>query len=207
MKTCDSGLFPGGFARLLAMYGNHVPDMSEAHLPYSAQERERAKRPKGQIVSADFVPALFIFLGIFLGIIITWDTITSQATDVYAHNDMQRSAIVASDSLIRNAGSPSGWTASNVVVIGLSDGTSNVLSTLSVSRLLDIPYAQSKSLLGIAYDFYIEFNKTSGEAFTVNGTQAVYGVAPPSYANNTVVVRRLFMMNSVPGVMTMRVWS
>lgn len=161
---------------------------------------------KAQIVSADFVPSLFLFLGIFVGVIVSWNTTVNQIEDVNARNAMERAALGASDLLVRHEGNPSNWTFTNVIVPGLSDGPPNVLSESKAYELLFLDYTRAKELLGIPYEFYIEINKTLGTAFVVNGNETVYGLRP-SGANSTVVVRRFVMMGGKTGTLEVRVWS
>lgn len=161
---------------------------------------------KGQLISADFTPSLFLFLGILVGMLVTWDSVVSQIEDVNTRNDMERAALLASDSLVRGTGRPSNWSSSNVVVIGLSDGTPNVLNPDKAAALLTVNYNTSKELLGVPYDFYIELNRTSGSVFTVGGNQTLYG-SPPTNATNIIIVKRMIIMSGQTGTLTLKVWS
>ncbi|QQG39339.1 MAG: hypothetical protein HYS81_03035 [Candidatus Aenigmatarchaeota archaeon] len=162
---------------------------------------------KGQVISADFVVAFFIFLAIVLGLFLSWNGATDTIGQIYSRNAMQRAGGLAADSLVRSPGEPDDWTAASVTALGLADDAPNVLNADKVSRMLNVPYETSRNMLRMPTDFSLEINRTSGAAFTVNNTQAVYGTQPFANATNIVVVRRLVVMGGIPGVLTMKVWA
>jgi hypothetical protein len=142
---------------------------------------------KAQIWSMDFAASLIVFLFVLVVVLFVWSYANTQVAESKTNERMQYMASSISDSLVRTAGFPEGWGASNVSVIGLAE-QENLLSEEKVNTFIEMgnssnlsEYRRTKSILETPYDFYfqvIRVNYTNGQDFgqVLNYT----GLAPVS---------------------------
>lgn len=156
---------------------------------------------KGQIVSADFVVAFVVFIGLVIGLMSSWDSLSTSIEEFESRNSMERISMHAADLIVMSQGVPSNWSSSNVESIGLAKHSFNMISRGKLNELLMTDYSRAKSGLGIPFDFYLEFNTTG-----LVSNYTTYGIAPSS-ASNVMIVRRLYLLDGNEGIMTLRVWE
>ena len=135
---------------------------------------------RGQAVSFDLAIAVFIFILAFISIASLWESNLEDFSNSRDFQELQNSAFMISETLVKNQGVPSNWEIlqfSDVNVIGLAE-QDRVLSTQKVARLknlLSSSYALTKDKMRLQiYDIFIKFDSLDQKTADLN-----MGVAPP----------------------------
>jgi hypothetical protein len=149
---------------------------------------------KAQIWSLDFVISVVIFMIVVIALIFSLNYTSVQTTEHISINQMGKTALFISDSIIRSKGIPEDWNTSNVKIVGLAE-KENVLNETKVRYFLNLSEQKIKETLGIeSYNFYVELKDIAGQTVQINGDPAIKG-SYPSNANFVVPVERTVLFN------------
>ncbi len=152
---------------------------------------------RAQIWSIDFAVSILIFMSVIILVFFTWSYTSTQSSEQVEINNMQTSALLISDSLIRVEGLPRDWNATNVKVIGIASRNENVLNKTKVDRFLNLSYSKARGLLGIgAYEFYFELSYMNHTIMkNQDGNNITKGNYPDSSASIIVPAERYVLYN------------
>ncbi len=132
---------------------------------------------KGQIVSTDFflsIGLFFIVLGILVAII---DYVGTQTRSSQEEGFMYTVANAVSDLLLNTEGSPKDWNNSSARSVGLASG--ELLNQSKILQFVNMNYNTTKSTMKIKqYEIRVTFNRISGTAMNINGTELITGPEP-----------------------------
>ncbi|MFH0978933.1 MAG: hypothetical protein V1837_06570 [Candidatus Woesearchaeota archaeon] len=163
---------------------------------------------KSQIWVLDVFFALLIFVSVL--VLFFKSELNLSNSDDLLFDDMTFESKLVSDSLL-SKGFPAGWTAANVIEIGITDDY--VINETKLSTLQSMDYTLSKSRLRTKYDYYLFFQGVSGILNVgpnegvgkplVNSTNILTREAP----HNLVTVSRLVVFRSQPVKMVVYLWD
>ena len=143
---------------------------------------------KAQIWSMDFAISIIIFFSVVVVLIFFFNNILSQNLEQSEIFKIQKTALKASDSLIRIPGSPANWTSDNVSIIGLAS-EDNVLDAGKVQEFISMDYNKARVLLVGKYQFHFEIRDLNDSVINVNGTNLIQGIFPMN-ANIIIPIER-----------------
>ncbi len=172
------------------------------------------KNYKGQFWSIDLIFAIVIFAVALTILAFTWSEINSQLSLAYGNGAtlMQLQAQTLAQVLV-STGSPANWpnfintsnslTWSNVSVgLAASQGSTSMSSSkiYTFMAMSNSNYQATKSLLGLAYDYYINIE---GQSFNIT-----IGSSPTSgKALTTYVQKKNIFINGQPATIVVQVWT
>lgn len=145
---------------------------------------------KAQIWSADFSVSIVIFFLVMMFVIFAWSYLGFQNQQRMSFNQIENTALIVSDSLVRTAGEPESWNESSVETIGLAS-EENILDPGKVDSFINMGYDETLSVLGTGGNFYFELRDISNNLIQNSGGQNITkGVYPPGNATMVVPVER-----------------
>ena len=128
---------------------------------------------KSQIWSIEFVIGLIIFISALF--IFYRYSINLSENQEETLKDLIIDAKTLSNYLI-SSGLPENWNTSNVILIGLTDGTYRLNET-KVQYFSVMNYSSTKNMLSVINDFYVFFEDRNGSSIIING---ISGIGKPS---------------------------
>jgi len=166
------------------------------------------RRKRGQVWSADFIASMIVFFTAVAIIIFAWNYIIGQNQEQLSLNEIENTALSASDSLIRSPGIPYDWDETSVTTLGIAE-QENVLNTTKASMFLDMDELKIKSLLGISnFEFYWELAYLNGSLIQdASGQDMKKGAEPAANSRIVVPVQRLVVYDGLPAKMAFLLWS
>ena len=169
---------------------------------------------KGQFWSIDLIFAIVIFAVALTILAFTWSEINSQLSLAYGSGStlMQLQAQTLAQVLV-STGAPSNWpnlvntsnplTWSNVSIgLAASQGSTSMSASkiYTFMAMSNSNYQATKSLLGLAYDYYINIE---GQSFNITiGSSPTAGKALTTY-----VQKKNIFINGQPATMVVQVWT
>lgn len=170
---------------------------------------------KAQFWSIDVIFGIVIFLTALILLVSTWDSISQQFSLAYGYGTGNMQAQLQSlQQRILFQGYPSNWNLvvnlSNVntwanVSIGLGTGNNGTLSTSKTLELMAMSggnYQDTKSLLGVGYEYYIVISSPYFNNATIGLNPARFNATSVQVANRQVV-----MDNGDPANVRMMIWT
>ena len=123
-------------------------------------------------VSLDFVFASLIFMIILGYSIVAYSNSIEQIKSDISKNKIESEVFSISQILVKSPGTPANWedNPGAVVVIGLA-GSENILSLEKVDAFDSLSINETKDILGINHDFYIQIESIDGDKFFSKGTE------------------------------------
>ena len=168
---------------------------------------------KAQIWSFDFAVSVIFFITIITVLIFAWNYTNTQSIRQLQFNEIEITALTASDSLIRIPGLPKNWNETNVDVIGLAkscdNGCENMLNdskTVQFVNLTNYDYQMVRSLLTDKYHFYFEMRYLNNTVIEDAGISLAAGNSPPSNASIVVPVERYVLYKEKMAKLSLIVW-
>jgi hypothetical protein len=162
---------------------------------------------KAQAWSLDFAASVVIFLTALILAIFTLNYVMSQNSQQMEFNMMENTAMVVSDSLVRQPGIPQDWDSGTVTTLGLAS-QENVLDDTKLGEFLDMDTAAIKNLLGIGgYGFYLEVRYVNGSLASLPGGDLIIKGDYPSEAKNVIPVERRVLYMEKPARMNLILWN
>jgi len=170
------------------------------------------KKPKGQIISLDFIVSMSLFTFIIGMSIFIWNNINTQIDEEKQNNMLQTELVSISTMLIETPGTPSNWTSlspSSISQLGLAV-SSNVLSSDKIAALTSLNYYDMKKILGLNFEeIYIDFTGIDGNVLNINGRDMAFDKAPESNSSIFGISRPIIIENGdvrYIGKMNMYLW-
>jgi hypothetical protein len=164
---------------------------------------------KSQIWGFEFFIGFIIFMGaIFL--FYNYSNNLSNLQEVTAEELIIDGKSISN--YLMSAGLPSGWNASNVSMIGLTDGFYH-LNVTKLASFSEMDYGQKKNLLSSVNDFLVFFQDRNGTLLEINGIREI-GKPGVTIANlnatqnpaDLLTIYRFVMYNSTIVRMGIYVW-
>jgi hypothetical protein len=176
---------------------------------------------KAQVFSGEFLLAYFIFMTVIILALLLWYNTTRDVSYVESYKLMEEKAVDAAEQLVRTPGIPDDWNATNVLSVGLANG-SRILSAAKIGRFLDLTNASSyddlcddpslsnydcnRHLLGLSgYDFQYNISHLNGSIISVDGKLAVSGKAPINQTR-LITIQRTALLDGETVKTTLTVW-
>ncbi|MCX8175268.1 MAG: hypothetical protein N3E51_03625 [Candidatus Micrarchaeota archaeon] len=144
---------------------------------------------RGQALSTDAIISLSAFSILLFFIASYWTYASQSASEAYSQSRLEKSALSASDLLVKSPGYPPNWesnpqTASS---IGLAQSP-NRLSSPKLSALASLGYQNAKLYMGLEKDFYL--------AITLQNGSTVFSLGNSTFnASQSVTITRLAFLN------------
>lgn len=144
---------------------------------------------KGQAISLDFVVSLAVAVLILAYFVILWSIFSDRYYDFFRKDSAETALLAVSDALVSSPGYPDNWTLApnESQMIGLAK-TQNVLDPEKVAAFFNMTYNDTKRILGLQQDFFIEIVTPYGFEYGESGMN--------STANRTLSeMSRIAMLN------------
>ncbi len=163
------------------------------------------KRKKAQIWSIDLLVAVIIFLS---AIIFFYKYGVAELMD----NDADIDYLLQDGKLISNyllsEGIPENWTADNVTLIGLTDGSAriNPQKVMAFSNISMDNYGLSRRLLSSSNDYYVFFENSQNEKIIIDNVSFIGKNYTEDNPENLIKIERFAFYNSSVIKMVVYVW-
>lgn len=151
---------------------------------------------KGQIISTDFIAAVFLFITIFALFMTVWYSNVNYFQQVAEMQNMEKIASRALDIMVKSGGYPDNWESSpaSASTIGLAD-SDRKLNANKLSAFIAMNYATAKDKLKTeGYEFY----------FAMQNSSIYKGMQPSS--ENFVLDRRIVIYNGIIQTIEISLW-
>lgn len=137
---------------------------------------------KGQVFSTDIIIGVIIFTAAILIYYKAMINFSEDDNELFDNIIMDAKSI--SDSLM-SEGNPANWSKENINTLGLH--TNQRVNETKLRYFAEIPYKDTKSLLGTKYDYYIIFKDRNNNVYPIN--ESLEGIGKPGV--NLANVNRL----------------
>ncbi len=156
---------------------------------------------KAQLWYSDFIIGLIIFL---TAVVTFW---AYQNSDVFENSTAPRLLLEAVDigTNLNSPGTPTSWTPSDVVRVGISNGN-NRINESKLMQFASLDYGKLKDSMSIENQFSVHFEYLNGSIIALNDSVTVLGTVP-SNAKNIVETKRIMILQSEMVKMIIRVWN
>ncbi len=155
----------------------------------------------------DFAASVVIFMTALILVMFALNYTLYQNQQQISFNIMENAAMSVSDSLVRQPGIPSNWTAATVTTIGLAS-QENILNETKLSEFMNVNDNTIKSLLGMAnYEFYFEVRYPNGTLASLPGGSQIVKGSYPSGATIVIPVERHALYMEKPARMVLILWD
>jgi len=167
-----------------------------------AKRRRLGASRAGQVSVLDLIVAMMLFISIMFIAFSTWAEANITVFQFDNVNSMKNRATDALDILLKTRGSPSNWedlnlSQANVSSIGLVSENS-VLDSSKLEKLLEMPYDESRRLMGFgAEGYYITIKNSHGSKVYSAGED----LAPE------ISLERLALLDGDPVTFTLNVFQ
>ena len=164
---------------------------------------------KAQIWAIDFATSVIIFAIGIVVVLFAFNGLADSTGQELESSRMQDRALEVTESFVRTAGLPLGWTSSDVTAIGLAqeynetDASTGVReNVLDSSKVLafvspNLDYNKSKAIMDISnYEYYFWMEHINGTQVSLQGVDIVKGTNFAS-ARNVVIVERHVILSEV----------
>lgn len=144
---------------------------------------------KAELFSTDFIVSILLFLSVLIILGFYYGNLQSDIYQQYLRSDMQKKAINVADLLATSSGSPKGWDATNVKVIGLYDnGKFNLTKFLELKK---ISHDTVRRMMGTGvYNLNISLKNETGSIIEIGGDAYSFGI-PLTDVSNVISIKRL----------------
>lgn len=157
--------------------------------------RSRSIKKRAQVVSIDFAISLLIFL-IVLFLFFKYYAMTTDNSFIARELEIDANSISSS---LMTRGYPLDWDASNVIIIGLTDGNYRIDQS-KLQEFTSMDYQEARRLFKTSYDFYFFLETASG------AVSDQYGLAPAD-EDHLIRMTRYVINNSTPIKMVIYAWD
>ncbi len=166
-----------------------------------------SKSRNSQIYALDALVAFTLFASILVLSSLSWHKLNNMIYQNEQQNELNYIALHALNILVKSAGIPVNWTnVSEVKMIGLSNGSANVIDPQKVTTFLDFVnesdfnYKFAKKLLCVGkYEFMLQ---------VYNSTQLIAAVGKkPSRISDVAVAYAPIVMGNDTGKIVIAVWA
>ncbi len=170
------------------------------------------KSVRAQFWSFDIMFAIVVFMVAITILTYVWLTLSSQFSNSYTDGiNLMQSQLQGLGSGLLMPGSPSDWSSivnlsdpttwSNVSIgFGSGNGTLSYQKIMTFLAMSNSNYQDSKTPLGVGYDYYIIINST--------GSNLVFGKNPSSHnAYSTQVLTEPVIVSGNPATLTIEIWT
>ena len=161
---------------------------------------------KAQLWSTDFSISVVIFFSVMMLVVFAWSFVGYQNQQRINFNEMENTAHIISDSMVRTAGEPISWNQTNVETIGLASDE-NILNMDKVDYFINMSYAEIVSKLGVQGNLYFELRDISGNVIqNLNGDNITKGTYPTASATMVVPVERYCIYDDEVATLRLIMW-
>lgn len=171
---------------------------------------ERRFLRKGQAFASDFLISAVLFIAILIASMELWNITALKYSNTDSSEFMQKKAFSITDTLIKTEGYPKNWTYATVKLIGISEGTPQILNKSKLLEMKNIGYSDLKSIWGVGdYDVHLNFTNISGNTVVLDSVALEYGQAPLGQ-KDLLPLKRLVIINDsgnlIRSVLTFIIW-
>ncbi|MBN1385585.1 hypothetical protein JW968_01250 [Candidatus Woesearchaeota archaeon] len=149
---------------------------------------------KAQIITLDFMIALFIF-AIVLLLFFRYYSMVSEKSLVFRELEIDADSISRS---LLTKGYPEGWTQDNFTIIGITDGDMRI-NRAKLDSFTGMDYSQARSSFRTSYDFYFFLEDAEG------ARSYAFGVEPDG--KNVVKTTRYVIFDGKVMNMVLYLWD
>ena len=168
------------------------------------------KLNKGQVISTEFLFAIFILIILLVLGVSLWNLTATRLSEDLIKTELATSAIEVSDYLLKSQGAPTDWeeNITNLASLGLGATLKgNKLDRDKVSALLNLDYDKIKESLGIkSYEFYFKITDLSSNLIQISGNNTEVGLKPNA-SSHSVNSQRIAILGNEFVYMNVITWK